>query len=816
MPFALELRAAFRGLARSPGYGAAVVLSLALGIGSAASAFGVLDAVRFRALPFPDADRLVSIVESPADRPGECRTGCDVSYESFANMLRLHPPRALDALAGFTAGGKALATSTEPILLMGGVASPDLFDLLRVKPVLGRALSPDDDRLGAPLVTVLSHALWVTQFGADPEIVGKSIKLSDSHYTVVGVMPAGFDFEVGSKFWLPVVPTLDPSTRPSIRSLNVIGRLAPGRTLAQLAGELATLDPAALAQGATGTRTPMRLTASPLRDRYTGATRSHDLVFAGVVAAVLLIACANVANLALLRTLFRMRELAVRAALGAPRLRLARGPMLEHGMLVAAAAVLGVAFAARFLTLLRSLDVLRSLRPSGMEYGLDGRVAGFAVLLAAGIAVLLGVVSVHAVARADLTRLIREGSPSGAGQAAGGGRQLAQSAFVVAQVAGATALLTGAGLMTRTAFRIAELDPGFAPGPVVAGSPSYPHPWRVREKYLPVTRQILAELQQLPGADLVAIRASVPLGARNEIAAMVVEGGAAPLPRELAPSAALAVSPGYFSSLGVGMVSGRDFTEFDTEAAPAVAVINEWAARRWWPGQAAIGRTIRLDTAPSRPATITVVGVVRNNRAASGNLLLAEEGPELYRPYEQSPSAFPTFLIKARVPPARLLQPVRATLARLVPDRPVSATLMAQRVSDQVAGVRLNAIQILAFAAVGLCLSLLGIYGVLSYAVGRRTREIGIRSALGATRGGIERMVLADAARLTLAGLLLGMPAAFWGSQVIRSLLYGTDRADPMVYGAVALGTALAALAAAYLPARRAARVDPARALRAS
>src|ERR1051325_7368701 len=812
MPLALELRASVRGLIRSRGYASAVVLSLALGIGSAASAFGVLDAVRVRALPFPDADRLVSIVEMPADRPGECRTGCDVSYETFANLIALHPPRALDAVAGFPAGGRARPPGPEPILLIGGVVSPNLFELLRARPELGRALSPDDDRLGAPLVTVLSHALWGTQFGADREIVGEDIKLSDSHYTVVGVMPAGFDFETGSKFWLPAVPTLDPSTRPSIRSLNVIGRLAPGRTLAQLEGELATLDPAALAQGGPGTRVPMRLTAAPLRDRYTGATRSHDLVFAAVVAAVLLIACANVANLALLRTLHRMRELAVRAALGAPRLRLARGPMLEHAILVAAAAILGVAFAARFLALLRSLDVLRSLRPTGMEYGLDGRVAGFAVLLAGGVAALLGAVSVHAVARADLNRLIREGSPSVAGR----GRQLAQSAFVVAQSAGATALLTGAGLLTRTAFRIARLDPGFTPGPVVEGSPSYPHPWRVREKYLPVTRQILAELQLMPGADQVAIQTSVPLGARGGAAELVMEGSAMPLPRELAPSAALAVSPGYFSLLGVGMVSGRDFTEFDTDAAPAVAVINEWAARRWWPGQAAVGRTIRLDAAPSRTATITVVGVVRNNRAASGNLLLAEEGPELYRPYEQSPSAFPTFLIRARVPPARLLQPVRATLARLVPDRPVFATLMAQRVSEPVAGVRLNAIQILAFAAVGLCLSLLGIYGVLSYAVGRRTREIGIRSALGATRGGIQRMVLAFAARLALAGLLIGMPAAYWSSQVIRSLLYGTDRADPMVYGAVAVGTALAALAAAYLPAPGAARGGPARALRAS
>jgi putative ABC transport system permease protein len=796
----LELRAALRSLSRSPGFVLAVVLSLALGIGAGATAFGVLDAVRLRSLPFPGGDRLVVLGEVPAEGAPTCRLDCDVSYATYANLLRLHPPRTLESLAAYTGGGKTLGTSGEPLLVLGGIVSSNVFTLLEARPALGRAFTPEDDRLGVPLVTLLSHELWVSQFGGDRAIVGKTIKLSDSHYTVIGVMPPGFDFELRSQFWLPVVPTLDPSTRPSISSVNVIGRLAPGRTLAQLNAELRTLEP--------GGKVRTRLSATPLRSRYTESTQSHDLIFAAIVACVLLIACANVANLSLVRTLHQLREFALRAALGARPARLARGLLLQHFLLVLFSAAVGLGFARWFLHALQSLEALQSLRPTGMEYRLDLRVAGFALLLALAIAGFLGLVATRVVIRADASRLLREGAPSGGGR---GGR-LAQQVLVVAQIAAAVALLTGAGLLTRTSARLARVSPGFDAAQAIIASPSYPHPWRVKEKYLPVTRQILVELARLPGTQTVALRAGIALPQGSPLS---VEGSASPLSGDLLPRNILSVSPGYFRALGIPVLRGREFSEADLEAAPPVALLNDWAASHWFPGRDAIGRTVRIDTAPAQSIALTVVGVVRNSKAATRNLLLSGDGPELYRPYEQASSAFPTFFLRTAGTPAPLLRPVRQLLARLVPDRPVFASPMAQPLADQLGRVRLNALQIIAFALVGLALALLGIHGVLSYAVGRRTHEIGIRGALGATRGGIERMVLADAARLTLAGLALGLPLAALASKLIRGMLYGTNPRDPFVYAAVALAVIVVSLAAAWAPARRAARVDPLIALRA-
>ena len=801
----LELRAAIRSLLRTPGFVLAVVLSLALGIGASAAAFGVVDAVRLRALPFPHGERLVVISEVPVQSQANCRASCDVSYETWANLLKLHQPRSLDAVAAYTSGGKTLGTKGEPLLVLGGIVSPNLFGLLDVRAIKGRAFSAADDQLGVPLVTVLSHDLWVNQFGQDPDIVGKVIKLSDSHYTVIGVMPPGFDFELRTQFWLPVVPTLDPSTRPSIRSVNVIGRLAPGHTLPQLQAELATLDP--------GGKVRTRLIVEPLRSRYTASTQSHDLIFAAIVACVLLIACANVANLSLVRTLHQLREFAVRTALGAKSGRLARGLLLQSLLLVLASAALGLGFAKWFLHTLQSLEALQSIRPSGMEYRLDLRVIGFALLLALAIAAFLGVVAARVVARADAARLLREGAQSGGGR---GGR-LVQHGLVVAQIAAAVALLTGAGLLTRTSARVARIDPGFRPDAVITASPSYPHPWRVREKYLPVTRQILLELARLPGSGSVTLRAELPLGASRanpQESPLSVAGAERPLTGDQLPPAVLAVAPGYFKTLGIPVLRGREFSESDLEATPQVAVINQWAARHWFPNQDPLGRSIRLDTAPSQPVALTVVGVVQDSKAAAHNLLLAQDEAELYRPYEQATSAFPEFLIRTGSAPGPLLRPVRQLLARLVPDRPVFASPVAQQLSDQLGRVRLNAVQIIAFALVGLALALLGIHGVLSYAVGRRTHEIGIRGALGATRGGIERMVLRDATRLTLIGLALGLPLAAFATKLIRGMLYGTNPRDPLVYAAVAGAVLLVSLAAAWAPARKAARVDPLIALR--
>ena len=801
------MRHAVRRLARSPGFAVVAILSLALGLGAGTAAFSVLDAVRLRALPFRDGDRLV-VISQTSGGPGSqaaCQGGCNVSYEIFANVLEVHPFRTVDEVAGFGSGGKALTRNGDPITVQGGVLSPNLFRMLGAEPAIGRVLTEEDDRLGAELTTVISHELWVNQFGEDPGIIGTTIKLSDSRYTVVGVMRPGFEFEAGNSFWLPAVPTLDPRTRPSIRSLTVIARLRPGFGVEQLRSELAALDPALLTSAGRGNE-PVRLDALPLRDRYTASTASHDLIFAAVVLCIVLIAGANLANMVLVRSLHQGREFAVRAALGAGRGRLTRHLLAEQAVIVSTAMLIGLGFAAWLLGILETVDVLQSLRPPGMEYRIDARAVGFAAILAALFAVGLSILPARAATRADLQTVLRQG-----GSQLAGGSNRAQKIFVIAQVATAVVLATGAGLMAKTVYRLARLDLGFDPTRVLVGSPSFPHDWRVKERYLPVTSRIVAELAQVPGVAMVGVRAAAPLGGSPRI---TLESDPNPLPSAVAPRAGIAVDTGYFRAVGVTMARGRDFGPQDTELAPPVVIVNEWAARRWWSGQDPIGKSIRIDTAPGAGARYEVVGVVRDNRAAQPNLLLATDGPELYRPLAQSPTPYPTMVVRSAGSTAPLVKPVREILARAVPDRPLTSATVSALADQQLAGVRVNALQILGFAVIGVLLALLGVYGVLSYTVGRRTREIGIRGALGAGTGAIRRMVLKDSAVMAGIGVVAGLPAAAIATRSLTNLLHGTNPNDPLVLTAVAAGIILAAIGAALVPARRAAKVDPLVALR--
>ena len=811
----LDIALAARSLARSPLFVATTVLSLALGIGAAAAAFAVLDAVRFRALPFPHGERLVTILEIPATAggaAGACVATCDPSYETFAQVLRNYPFHSLDAVVGYTSGAKGLVLGDEIVPVFGGVVSPNAFALLNARAAIGRVLTPEDDRLGASLAVVLGHGLWTSRFAADPAILGRQVKLSDSRYTVVGVMPPGFEFESGAQFWLPVVPTLDPSTRPSIRNVTVVGRLAPGATLAMLRSELSKIEPAAVAT-VRGRPAATTLAVAPLRDRYVASTQSHDVVFTGVVVCVLLIAVANVATLILVRTIQQERELAVRTALGGGLGDLTSYLFTQQALLVAGGAALGIALASWLLHILASLAVFDSLRPLGMEYRVDSTVIAFAILLSIVIGFGLGLVPLRVVRSMNVQRVLRE---STTGSGASGGHAFAQRAFVIAETACAAVLLVGAALMAATVLRLSRVDLGFEAGRLVQGTPSFPHGWRVKETYLPIERRILADLAGLPGAASAAMRASNRLGAAGAPGELRLAGESSPLPASAVPNAMIAVSPGYFATAGVRLVGGRDFNSGDRDGSMPVAIVNEWAARHWWPSANAIGQRLQVDTATGASLTVTVVGIVHDNKAAQPNVLLAADGPELYRPSEQAPSAFPTFLVRAAngLAPAALLRPTRQALIRAVPDRPLFTQLSSEQIARQLGGVRTNALQILGFAAIGLVLALIGVHGVLAYTVSRRTREIGIRGALGASRGALRVMVLRDALLLVLVGLAIGLPIAAIGSRYIAELLHGTRAGDPRVYAAVALVVLIASLVASWIPARRASRVDPLIALR--
>lgn len=801
-----DVRQAVRSLRRSPGYVTTVIASLALGMGASVAAFGVIDAVRLRALPFPHAERLIVISEVPADGGApapDCALRCDVQYTTFSQVLSTRTFKTLDAIAGYTSGGKVYMAGGEPVPVSGGVISPNVFGLMGVAPFMGRALTAEDNQLGVPLATVLSHDMWATLLGGDPAIVGKVVKLSDSRYTVVGVMPAGFDFEAGSKFWLPTVPTLDPATRPSIRSLVVMGRLAPGSTLAQARAELAAVE---LPPPAAG-KAPLTLQARPIRDRYVASTQSHDVIFAAMVGCLMLLACANLANLSLVRALDQQREFAMRSALGATGKRLARELLVQHGVLIVVATALGLLVARWLFDWLGNAAALASLRPGGMDYQLDGRALAFAALAAVVVGVVLSFAPVRLALNTTAGAVLRVG-------ASAVGKSRAQQGFVVVQVAASFMLLTGGALLAKSARQLATVPVGFDAVHVVQGSPSFPHPWRVREKYLPVTQALLSELSTLPGVKSAAVRASLPLRGPGGAPDVVLDGGSAPLPATVLPNTMLSISPSYFATMGVPITRGRAFTDADVAQGAPVVIVNAWTARRWWSGQDPVGRTVRVDTAPGKPVSMTVVGVVADNRAAQSGLLFAEPGPELYRPWQQAPSAFPQFVVSTGGNAASLLKPVRDVLVRGVPDRPLSTSLVANTIADQLAGVRANAVQAMWVAVVGLFLALLGVHGVLSHAVRRRTREIGIRAAMGATSGHIVALVVRQVAVLVAIGLVIGIPAARATSRLIEGLLTRTSATDPVVYAMVGVAVMLTAVLAGAIPLIHALRVQPLEALR--
>lgn len=799
-----DLRTAWQSLRRAPAYAIVVVASLALGLGAALAAFAILDAVRLRALPFPQGDRLVQLAEVPAEGPGmaACEARCDVAYTTFADILRRHAFRTADAVIGFTSGGKVYMAGGEPLPVSGGVLTPEAFSLLGVTPFLGRALLPADDQLGAPLVTVLAHDFWTNQFGADPAVIGRVIKLSDSQYTVVGIMPPGFDFESGSKFWLPAVPTLDPSTRPSIRSLSVIARLAPGHTLGDLSAELARLEIPAQ-RGAAGS-TPMRVVAAPLRDRYIAATQSYDLVFGGLVASLLVLVVANLSNLSLVRALDQRREVGVRAALGASARRLGRVLALQHLLLVVWGTLAGLGVAQAALGVLASVDVLAANQVAGMAPRLDARVIAAAVLMTIVVGATLAVAPVVVALRAA------QASPLRASAANSGPRSRWQRGVLAVQVALAFGLVAVGVVLRRSAQALGTVPLGFDAGRVVQGTPSFPHPWRVPGTYVPVTERILADLAAVPGVRSAAARTVVA----RPGASFAVDGGA-PLDQRVAPTVEVGVTPRYFAALGVAVMRGRDFTLADVAGGAPVAIVNAQAAARWWPGRDPIGRSLRVDTLPGAGSTVTIVGVVADHRAATATALTATPGPELYRPWAQLPSAFPSFVAATEGDAAALLRPIRDLLVRHVPDRPVGTARVIDGYAAQWRGMQTNASQAGWMALIGLAIAWLGLHGITAYGVRRRSREIGIRGAIGASRWQIVRLVLSDVATWGAVGLAFGVPLALFGGRLLEGVVYRARASDPLVLATVAALVSVVIVGATLLPLRRALAIPAVDACRA-
>jgi predicted permease len=798
---------AARGLRKSPGFAAAAIACTALGIGVTTTIFSAVESILIRPLPYPDADRLVAIYAQLAKKNLH---GVNISYPDYVSWRdESHSFSAVGMWTWTThalSGACERAGGCEAERVEGAAVTPNLFPSLGVKPLLGRSFLSTEDRAGTNHVILLSFGVWQQRFAGDPAIVGKTTTVDGVPYTVVGIMPPRFNFPDRGTVWVPFTPERNEG-RGNRGYAGAIARLAPGVTLAQAKADLATLS-ARLEREFVDDNFGWSAEVIPLREDLTGDLRRPLLIFLGAVGLVLLISCANIANLLLARGAARSREIAVRVALGAGRARIARQVLTESALLAAIGCVAGVALATLGVGLLRF--AFPDNVPFYITLGLDGTAVGFAVALAAATSLLVGCIPAVRAGEVEPATSLREGSRGSGGLA----RSRLRSALVVVEMALSVILMVGAMLLIRSYRALVDTQLGFDEHvlTVRVSLPEAKYPQRMSR--LTFYQELLTRIQALPGVDAAGSAQGTPFSGWDVQGAMTIEGRPAPQRGEELVVHFQAVSPDYFKAIGVPLVRGRWLTTSDRDTAAPVALINERLAAREFAGADPIGKRMKIGDASSPDPWMTVVGIIGDFRHYR---LPNPMGPAIYYPYASRPSFSQTLAIRTRQKnPLALATPVRAILRQLDPDVPayrvqtleqvVSRSLWRQRLQGQVLG---------AFAMFALLLAAVGIYGVIAYAVAQRTRELGVRVALGATRAQLLGLVLAQGLRLTIIGVIAGVAGALALSRVVASLLYDVGSKDPLTYIVVPVTLAAIALLATYIPARRATQVDPLTAMRA-
>jgi predicted permease len=808
-----DLRHAARGLARTPGFTAAAVLTLALGLGANTAMFSVVDATLLRPLPFRDPERLVLVWETM----GDWKTRW-VAPANFLDWRR--DARSFDGLAGYSTTDVNLGGGGgEPERLKSAVVSDTLFDLLGARPALGRVFARGEDESGVRLA-LLSDALWRRRFGGDPSVVGRTVRLNGEAHEVVGVMPPAFRFPARAEVWVPgrqgipflhsVLAGQDMRTLRDSHLFTVVGRLARGRTAAEAQAEMDAIA-ARLARAYPDTNQGLGVNVASLRDHLVGDVRPALAVLAGAVGFVLLIACANVAGLLLARATQRAQDTAVRLALGAGRGRLIRHGLAEALLLSVAGGALGVALAfwgVQAIVALSPADVagLAQARP-------DARVLAFAGLVSLAAAALFGLVPAAQAARPDLGGLLAAGVRASGGPA----RARARRVLVVAEIAMAYVLLVGAGLMLSTLARLRAVDVGFDGSRLLTFQVSlsdarYREPHRRRAFY----DGVLEAARRLPGVTDAGAVMRLPLADGPVNRGFFIEGRPAPPPGQDHSVDYQVVSAGFFQAARIPLVRGRGLSPSDVEGAPRVVVINEAAARRYFPGEDPIGRRVGMGDGDDPASWRTIVGVVADVRHRGPDQAAA---PAAFAPYGQDRESWNmmSFVLRASADPRALAPAVAGLVRGADPEQPVSNVRTMDEVRDAaVVRPRFLATLLAVFGASAVLLAAIGIYGLIAYTTGQRTQELGVRMALGATRRRVLTLVLGEGARLAAAGVAAGFAGALALSGLVANLLFATRPTDPLTLAGVSLLVALAATLAAWLPARRAANVDPAQALRSA
>ncbi|MEK6408191.1 MAG: ABC transporter permease [Acidobacteriota bacterium] len=805
-----DLRYGFRMLIKHPGFTAIAVIALALGIGANTAIFSVVNAVLLRPLPFAEPERLVNVFESYPQRG--IYQGA-VSYPNFADWRDQN--QVFERMSSYHQSDFILTGVDEPARLEGAVVNADLFPLLGVTPSLGRSFLPEEDKPGdSGRVVILSYRLWKTRFSSNQDIVGKALLLGGKNYTVIGVMPEGFQFPIQNEsveLWATVAVDSDgeePMTsQRGAHYMEVIARLKPNVSRARAQSEMDVIA-ARLEQQYPDSNSHRGISVIPALETLVGDIRPALLILLGAVGCVLLIACANVANLLLARATIRHKEMAIRAALGATRARVVRQLLTESVLLSLAGGALGLLVAlwsTQLLVALSGDDV-----PRAAQIGLDGRVLGFTLLVSLLTGLVFGLFPALHSSKTDLTESLKEG---GRGSTDGARRNRMRGALVVAEVAIAVVLLVGAGLLIQSLRRLQQVNPGFDPHNVLTLSLGLPEVKYSSQRQIDFYRQVLSRIESLPGVRSASAVLPLPLGSDRLRLSFETEGR--PMARgDLPASEYRATGLNYFRTMGIPLLAGRDFTERDDKKSTPVIIVNEAFAQKFFPGEDPIGKHIKpgISTDETKPVWREIVGVVGSVKHLS---LGVPPDPEYYAPHAQLPFDSMTIVAKTDGDPRSLIAAVQSEVRTLDRDLPVyNIKTLEEYVAASVAQPRFNTTLLAIFAALALILTAVGLYGVMSYSVTQRSHEIGIRMALGARQQDVLKMVVRQGMMLTGIGLGAGLVGAYFLTRLMATLLYGVSATDPITYAAIAVLLAGVALGACLVPARRATKVDPMIALR--
>jgi putative ABC transport system permease protein len=809
-----DIKFAVRMLAKSPGFAVAAVLTLALGIGATTAIFSVVNAILLRPLEYQRPDQLVIVWEK------NLKKGWIVAPASYPNFVDLKSGNnVLADLAAFGDSTFNLTGGDEPERLPGWRVSTGLFSMLGVNPLQGRTFLPEDSRPGNSRVLVISYGLWQRRFGGRSSLVGQTVALNGEPYTVVGIMPRNFKFPptfaatvassqvaiTNADLWVPLADDTPPVRET--RTLFMIGRLKQGVTHAQAQSDLNVIA-RRLEQEYPAANTGMEVSVVPLHTQVSGDVRLALLNLFAAVGLVLLIACVNVANLLLARAAGRQKEIAIRGALGCTRARLVRQLLTESALLGLMGGILGLllAFGGVYLLVALSPGNLPHLK----DVTIDGSVLLFALLISLLTALVFGLAPALHASKPDLQETLKEGGRSSTG---GSRANRLRSALVISEIASALVLLIASGLMLKSFWRLQHVNPGFEAENLLTLELQLPgNKYGEAPQQLGFQQQLLQRVKSVPGVSYAATVNNLPFSGNEAYLAFAIEGRPAPNPADRPRAYHRVISSDYMQAMGIAFQRGRPFNDHDNADAPGVTIINEAAARRYWPGEDPLGKRLKRGRLESQNPWLTIVGIIG---PISHTSLEVEAQPEFYQPFLQSPDGALTLVARSAADPRTITNAVRGELLALDRDLPASnIKFMTELISKSVAQPRLYAVLLIIFAIVALILAAVGIYGLLSYSVTQRKQDIGIRLALGATPGNIYKLVLVQALRLVIVGLIIGLVLSLISTRLMASLLFGVSTTDPLIFILISLLLFFVALLASYFPARSATRIDPLTALR--